>query len=385
MSRKRLTIHLSGTLEGTVAELQSLLTHEGFAEANLDRCGLAIFLDDGSGEADLEAWLNNTGHCKWRWACMPRPGPRALRRLKNKRDVRFLDPGGLGIRRSCARVLAELYLLYPAKPMDTSMLGQSPGLQQLIAALTDFAPSNQTVLVQGESGTGKELCARFLHVKRGMGRQISVNCAALKPNLVESELFGHERGAFTGANTSRKGLLIEAGIGTCFLDEIGELRPEAQAALLRVLEEREVRPVGGNRPVPMNARLVVATHRDLELAVTEGRFRQDLYHRIAQLKVTVPSLRERMEDLPLLVTHFLAQLNAENRSDIQPPPDFDCFFRHEWPGNVRELLGQVQHAMLRQSQTEGPLDVRVIEQHIYQNHQSIVANATVPFFKGKDR
>ncbi len=383
-------VHLSGPHAKTVVDaLKQSLKRESFSiTKELTPRALAVFVTRGAADTLLERWLAETAACRERWVCMPRLSVRAVRSLEHRQGVRFLVPGGTDIADFRARILGELYLSDPGQPEEGFLVGRSTPVREMITLLNRFAPVNDTVLIQGESGTGKELCARFLHRKRGMGKQISVNCAAFKPDLVESELFGHERGAFTGANTQRRGLLTEAGAGTCFLDEIGELRPQAQAAVLRVLEEREVRPVGGNRALPMNARLVMATHRDLRRAVTDGSFREDLFHRIAQLTIRVPPLRDRMEDVPLLVGYFLEKFNRERGMSVEPPTSYDCFFRYDWPGNVRELGGKIQHAMLRGGSMDGPLDTRAIEQHIYHQRQPTAAGkaeAMIPFYKGKDK
>jgi transcriptional regulator with PAS, ATPase and Fis domain len=206
------------------------------------------------------------------------------------------------------------------------------------------------VLVVGESGTGKELVARALH--EGSPRAdrpfVAVDCGALEGNLLAAELFGHTRGAFTGASEARLGLFAEAHRGTLFLDEIGNLGLDLQARLLRALQERRVRPLGGNREREVDVRVVAATNRDLSRSVAEGRFRQDLYYRLAVVTLEVPPLRERTGDVPLLVRHFARQVGVRvGRPDVAIAPDvLDEFERYPWPGNVRELSNAVERAVI---------------------------------------
>ncbi len=224
------------------------------------------------------------------------------------------------------------------------MVGQSLAMRELFAVLELAAPSEATVLVEGESGTGKELAARALHDHSPRARVplVVVDCSAVSESLLDSQLFGHVRGAFTGAQTDRKGAFVEASGGTVFLDEIGELPLPAQAKLLRVLEARTVQPVGSDRPVAVDTRVVAATHRDLPRMVEEKQFRFDLYYRLAVVHVAIPPLRDRLDDLPELVAHFYegrgvdpGPIAGENLARLQ---------RYSWPGNVRELRNQLERA-----------------------------------------
>ena len=228
--------------------------------------------------------------------------------------------------------------------------GASPAIRRLREELARAAPSDATVLLLGETGTGKSLAARALHAAspRRARRFVHVDCASLSPQLVESELFGHERGAFTGAVERRVGRFERAAESTLFLDEIGELEPVLQAKLLRVLEEREYERVGGSRTLPMSARIVAATHRDLEQAVRAGRFRADLYFRLCVLPVQVPALRERPQDLPLLVEHILKGLAASGSRALAPPePGFLApLLAYAWPGNVRQLVHVLERLLV---------------------------------------
>jgi two-component system, NtrC family, response regulator HydG len=206
------------------------------------------------------------------------------------------------------------------------------------------------VLIGGESGTGKELAARAIHRNSPRANKpfMAINCAAIPESLLESDLFGHERGAFTGAGSQKKGRFEVADGGVVFLDEIGELAPSLQVKLLRVLQEREFERVGGTHPIKVNVRLLAATNCNLEQAVRNGGFRQDLYYRLAVLEITMPSLRERREDIPLLVRHFI-QKHAK-RCKVKPrpvsPQALACLVQYDWPGNVRELENAIEHALV---------------------------------------
>ncbi len=221
-----------------------------------------------------------------------------------------------------------------------NVVGTSKRMQDVFAEVHQVGPSRSTVLLRGESGTGKEAIARAIHElsPRNAAAFVKVNCAALSESLLESELFGHEKGAFTGASGERKGRFEMAHGGTLFLDEIGDISAQFQAKLLRVLQEREFERVGGGRPIKVDVRLICATNRDLERMVAAGTFRADLYFRINVVSIFLPPLRARREDIPPLVAHFLSRFNAENGRELRLGPDalkvlFNCY----WPGNVREL------------------------------------------------
>ncbi len=225
------------------------------------------------------------------------------------------------------------------------VIGISPIMQRVFSEVHQAAPSRATVLLRGESGTGKEAIARAIHVQSDRkGRPfIKVNCAALSETLLESELFGHEKGAFTGAHAERKGRFELADGGTLFLDEIGDISPAFQAKLLRVLQEQEFERVGGSRTIRVDVRLIAATNRDLEKAVAANQFRADLYYRINVVSIFLPPLRERREDIPELVEHFLAKFNKANRKELKIAPDAMVVLRNcYWPGNVRELENCVE-------------------------------------------
>ena len=230
------------------------------------------------------------------------------------------------------------------------MVGESPVMRQLFGQIQRVAPTDTTVLVGGESGTGKELVAKALHAAshRASRPMVSVNCAAIPETLIESELFGHEKGAFTGAVSARNGLLEEADSGTLFLDEIGELPLEAQARLLRVLQEGEIRRVGSTRPQQVDVRLIAATHRDLRKMADEGTFREDLYYRLHVVELRVPPLRERGEDIVLLAQAILEKVVGRvGRTGMWLAPEtLDAIRQHPWRGNVRELENAVERAVV---------------------------------------
>jgi two-component system response regulator HydG len=231
-----------------------------------------------------------------------------------------------------------------------TIIGGSPAMRVMIDMLAMIAPSEATVLITGESGTGKELIARSVHHNspRRANPLVVVNCAALTETLLESELFGHEKGAFTGADRRREGRFMQANTGTLFLDEIGETSPLMQAKLLRVLQEREVQRVGGDQTLPVDVRILAATNRDLAREVAGGRFREDLYYRLNVVTLHVPPLRERREDIPLLARHFLEKFAKKNRRTVRgfSPLGMDMLIRHSWPGNVRELENTVERAVI---------------------------------------
>ncbi|HLV68100.1 MAG TPA: sigma-54 dependent transcriptional regulator [Polyangiaceae bacterium] len=230
---------------------------------------------------------------------------------------------------------------------NREIVGQSPALRRVLDVATQAAPSTATVMILGESGTGKELIARFIHEKssRASGPFVAVNCAAIPEGILEAELFGHERGAFTGAVTRREGRFARARGGTLFLDEIGELSPQVQVKILRVLQEGEYEPVGG-RVEKSDARIVAATNRDLLAEVESGRFREDLYYRLNVIAITAPPLRARREDIPLLVDHFLGlycRKNGRPRLGVGPEV-LQKLADYSWPGNVRELENVIERA-----------------------------------------
>jgi DNA-binding NtrC family response regulator len=230
------------------------------------------------------------------------------------------------------------------------IIGHSRPMMEVYKTVAMVVNSQSTVLVQGESGTGKELIARAIHYNgpRSSRPLVVVNCAALPEPLLETEMFGHVRGAFTGAVASKKGLFEEAEGGTLFLDEIGEMSLQLQAKLLRVIQEREVRRVGGTEPIHVDVRILAATNQPLDLRMKEGRFREDLLYRLRVVTITLPPLRERREDIPLLADYFLKKHSVETKKEILSfsPETIDMLCRYDWPGNVRELSHAVEQAVV---------------------------------------
>ncbi len=230
------------------------------------------------------------------------------------------------------------------------IIGSSPRLQQIFEQVEQVAESNATVVIGGESGTGKELIAAAIHNKsrRAKGPFIKVHCAALAETLLESELFGHERGAFTGAIARRDGRFFAAHGGTLFLDEIGDISPSIQVKLLRVLQEREFERVGSSEPIKVDVRIVAATNRNLRGEVDAGNFREDLFYRLNVVSLEMPALRDRRSDIPLLATHFLEVFAKENEKEIESFSDsaLSLLKKHYWPGNVRELENAIERAVV---------------------------------------
>jgi DNA-binding NtrC family response regulator len=236
-----------------------------------------------------------------------------------------------------------------------NVVGKHPAMEEVYKRVRMVAPRRSSVLVVGESGTGKELIARAIHQEGplGEGPFVPVNCAAIPDSLIEDELFGHEKGAFTDARSAREGCFEQADGGTLFLDEISELSPASQAKLLRVLQEKEFKRVGGSQPIKVRVRLIAATNKDLGAMVEESTFRQDLYYRVHVVPIHLPALRERRSDIPLLLAHFLKK--TASREEIPPKKisneAMDRLIAHEWPGNVRELENVAEQLM---ALTPGP-------------------------------
>jgi two-component system, NtrC family, response regulator AtoC len=226
-----------------------------------------------------------------------------------------------------------------------SLIGESPAMHRILETIRQVAPTRATVLILGESGTGKELIARAIHnlSNRNKTRFVAFNCSAFSPQLVESELFGHEKGAFTGASERRIGRIEQAAGGTLFLDEIGEIDGNVQVKLLRALDPGVFERVGGNQTIKTDIRLIAATNRDLMRLVSEKKFREDLYYRLNVVQIRVPPLRERKEDIPLLANAFLKEISQRDNKTFRPlsPEAMDALLRYDWPGNIRELKGAI--------------------------------------------
>jgi formate hydrogenlyase transcriptional activator len=262
--------------------------------------------------------------------------------------------------------------------MFEDIVGSSEPLRKVLLQMRKVAPSDSTVLILGETGTGKELMARAMHKQSNRsGRAfIAVNCAAIPPSLIASELFGHEKGAFTGATQRRIGRFEAANGGTIFLDEVGDLPAEVQISLLRVLQEREVEHVGSNKPISVDVRVLAATHHDLEKLVNEGKFRQDLLYRLNVVPIKMPSLRERAADIPLLVEYFIARFGkkAGKRFGTIDKHSLKLLREYQWPGNIRELQNVVERAVIL-----GDQDTFAVDETWLRRKESELPDVTTPF------
>ena len=282
---------------------------------------------------------------------------------KGTKNVTDLD-GELAILSSVAELIAKAVhilaleeenrrlrrIVNQGRAPSVGMIGHSKGMQEVFGLISHVADSGTTVLVQGETGTGKELVARAIHMNspRSKGPLIQFNCAAIPDTLIESELFGHERGAFTGAMRQRRGRFEEAHNGTIFLDEVSELSASAQAKLLRVLQEKQFQPLGSSRVITTNARVIAATNRHLEECIAAGRFRNDLYYRLSVFPIYLPPLRDRGNDIILLADHFVLKYSKEMGKPVKriSTSVIEVFLSHQWPGNVRELENCIERAIL---------------------------------------
>jgi PAS domain S-box-containing protein len=259
-------------------------------------------------------------------------------------------PLGLALILGDVTEVTELRKRFTGRSSFWGLVGRDRRMQELYQLIEDVAPSDASVLIRGESGTGKELVARAIHAAspRAEFPFVAVNCSALSESLLESELFGHVRGAFTGAVGDRRGRFEQASKGTLFLDEIGDVSPVVQVKLLRVLQEKRIERVGDNRPIPVDVRLISATNRDLEAALATGRLREDFYYRIKVVSLQVPPLRDRREDIPLLAEHLLdgiARREGSRRGRLNGAA-LQRLMHHAWPGNVRELENALEHALV---------------------------------------
>jgi len=286
----------------------------------------------------------------------------------------YLDPGSILALGNSRLRFEPVEERVPVEPSDErrygTIVGSSVEMREIFDILEKISPTDATVVLEGETGTGKGVVAETIHEMspRSEGPFVVFDCGAVPQNLVESELFGHEKGSFTGAVMSREGLFEQADGGTIFLDELAELSADLQPKLLRVLEEREIRRVGGNRSIPVDVRVIAATNRNLEEEVREGRFRQDLFYRLSVVRLRLPPLRDRLEDVPLLVRHFLANRDFNRDTEGDPLLEtaseeaLDALRSYEWPGNVRELENVVQRACSFSS--DATLQLEDLPEHI---------------------
>ncbi len=274
--------------------------------------------------------------------------------------------------------------MVPQQYFIHDLAGSSEALKKVIESLRFIAPSKLNVLIQGESGTGKEVTVKAIYCNSGLaGQLVSVNCAALPPDLVESELFGHEKGSFTGATMRKNGQFELAHRGILFLDEIGDIPLRVQPKLLRAIEAREIRRVGGLKDIPVDVRVIAATNKDLQEAVKRGRFREDLYYRLCMTSITLPSLRERREDIPILARHFVQVLSGLDAYGVPGKPmvtgissgAMSVLCSHDWPGNVRELKNVIACGITHASgETMQPDDLRMARAY----RQPAAADALLP-------
>ncbi len=285
-----------------------------------------------SGHGTISTAVEATKKGAWDFIEKPFASERILVSLRNALDQRQLRDENRSLKK--------------AVEVRHQMVGESPVLKQIMAAISRAAPTNATVLITGESGVGKELVARTIHRNslRSRERFVQVNCAAIPEELIESELFGHEKGSFTGATEKQVGKFEQADRGTIFLDEVGDMSAKTQAKVLRVLQEGEVERLGSARTIKVDVRVIAATNKNLEEEIDKGQFREDLYFRLAVIPIHVPPLRERPEDIPLLVRHYMESFTRENNARPKriTQPAMDALQRYRWKGNIRELRNTVE-------------------------------------------
>jgi DNA-binding NtrC family response regulator len=261
------------------------------------------------------------------------------------------------------------------------LVGESQAIQSLIQTIEKVAATDSTVLISGESGTGKELVARAIHENstRKDKPLITVNCGAIPEDLLEAELFGHMKGAFTGATQTRVGRFEAAQGGTIFLDEVGELPLHLQVKLLRVLQQRQFEPVGSSKTIEVDVRIIAATNRDLEEAVSKKEFREDLFYRLNVIPVRTPALRERKSDIQILANHFIAQFNAQTGHSVESPANeiLDALMAYDWPGNVRELENLIERVVILKGQ--GSVDLGDLPHRIFQRYTEVQPQSSGAF------
>ncbi len=267
---------------------------------------------------------------------------------------------------------------------EKQIIGKSQELNNLVKLAKRVSDSDSTVLISGESGTGKELIAKMIHENsaRLEGPFVAVNCGALSEDLLESELFGHKKGSFTGAVDDRKGRFCLANNGTLFLDEVGDMSPRLQVKVLRAIQEKVYEPVGGQTPIASNTRIIAATHKNLEKMVKSGEFREDLYYRLNVIPLLMPALRERKSDIPLLVNHFITRFNAQkNRSIAGASKEvFECLMAHHWPGNIRELENLIERMTIIKS--SGQINFEDLPKTYSKKRQAETDSAELSFPEG---
>jgi len=317
--------------------------------------------------------------------CAPRPAFSDREFLRECGAGEIVSPQSWNAQHVVDRLLGQMIVDGDVLPFRLgSLWGGTSKIRAIYSQIETLGPLSEPILILGETGTGKDLVAREIHNSSGRGNSyVPVNCPELHGDLISSELFGHERGAFTGADKSRVGLIASAGKGTVFLDEIGDLDLQSQAKLLRVLEDRKVRRIGANQMEEVKARLILATNRDLDAACNEGAFRQDLYERIRGFIIELPPLRQRKADIPLLVNHFVDEFNQDyGTAHKMPDGGVDFLFQHSWPGNVRELRATIRRAAAY-SDSSGAISSLVLHESVRRTQAHNMAHA-VPFEPATD-
>ncbi len=321
---------------------------------NCDRC-----LSSRKKGGNLHCELFIHGHVRHSKCVMQKKDGSYLHIIKNAAVIKDGDNvvvGGVETLTDCTELLAKDQVIFSLRrelSIEDSfhgIIGKSPVMSKVFDIITNAARSEAPVIIYGESGTGKEMAAAAIHKlgSRFNGPFIKVNCAALNESLLESELFGHVKGSFTGADRTRIGRFEAASGGNIFLDEIGDMPLSTQVKLLRVLQENEIEKVGDNRPVSIDVRVITATNKDLKMLMNEGRFRDDLYYRIGVIPILMPSLRERRDDIPLLVDAFINRIRLKTRKKINgiDKKAMEALIAHDWPGNVRELMNAIEYAFV---------------------------------------
>jgi DNA-binding NtrC family response regulator len=307
-----------------------------------------VLIVDKYGAGAQTAWFRRLlGDDRELILCAVQPETEGYEKLRSVGATTIITPRSWAPDHVAERILGQLILDGEITPSACgSMYGATRLMRNLYEEISVIAPLDYPVLITGETGTGKELVAQQIHnLSKRPDKYVEINCGTLNKELAGSELFGHTRGAFTGADQPRQGLLLEAGKGTVFLDEIGELDQQAQVFLLRVLEEKKVRRLGSNQSEPLHARIVLATNRDLEIECEKGNFREDLFERIRGFSVELPALRYRRADIPLLAQEFVNEFNRQEKREVGiAPGTLDCLFKYDWPGNVRKLRSAIHNA-----------------------------------------
>ena len=351
LSREGYEVRAARSGEAALTEVRALLPDVIITDLKMPKMdGLEFFLAVRAIDGDIPVvFITAFGTVESAVAAMKAGAYDYLTKPLDHEKLRLIVRRALDQRR-IARENRDLKAALHTRQAFSQIVGAGPKMQQLLALVRTIAPSNSSVLLQGESGTGKELVARAIHEAspRREHRLAVVNCSALSESLLESELFGHEKGAFTGAVSRKRGWFEVADDSTLFLDEVGDMSPPVQTKLLRVLQERQFERVGGTDPIRVDFRLISATNRDLRADVPAGRFREDLYYRLSVINLRVPPLRERSEDIPLLVSQFLSTCSRREGKQIgSVSPDLmERLVQYPWPGNVRELEHAIERAVV---------------------------------------